>query len=552
MNTVNSLQQRLNRTVSDTLGRFGNVGAIEAMNDEKTKIQKRFGSGVSNLPTEDKVLKALQQFIKSKNIADRKQAYLLCWGLVGTKIDDICYLENDDFKILLQKLISFKQEGSLSSLAWRGLINSYFSYARNFTSSVTGKNNWISLRTFLSDTFQGVYDSKRFKPEWLIVLNENKNLLEANPTKPYIDKVLEGDLDEINHIVDSLAIPQTSWFIGEIVLGQITSICEYDDLRFISKIQLGLNILDKYEVYRDQGLSKLLDRYANTQERSIEPKELSSFAQERWGNPKLARNLKWGQISDDTKSMVIKWLVSRDIKDFFNLFQEDGQADRRRMDFWLKYVDRIHDAYFSLGLIASSARDPDYLDVKKRNLGRISRLEAAGSSNNAFIMLIGDYVIVEFGQHGNACYAFKLDNLPFDLSSLRLQGNGSELKNKDYSFKDYSLESFPLSHQYTNTWGDWEYKFANELKKIGIIPDILDNTYRPNRNSYAVNTAKNNRFNQSLFDEFAEEYQLNIQDNRKVGGALWVTSTISDQQIIKHLENLGFRYKAGRGWHFSE
>ena len=548
MSTVVTLQKKLNLSVADFLGRIVHLGSAELMFNEKTIIQKRFGTGTNNAPAEEKILKALQQFIKTKNLDDKKQAYLLCWGLVGTEVGGTCFLENADFQILLDRLIQLNETGSLSSLAWRGLVNAYFSYSGNFTDSVSGKNNWTNLRAFLKNTSASIFEGKKFKPHWLKLLNEHQNLFSAEPTRPYIKSVLEGDFSEINYIIETLAINKTSWFLGEIILGQIKIVCEYDDAQFISKLSLILNILnqDKFELYRDNGLSNLLERYAETSERNIEPKDLSSFAQQIWGNPKLARNLKWGQISNDAKSMVIKWLVSRDIRDFFNLFQEDGQADRRRMDFWLKYVDRIHDAYFSLGATASASRDPDYLDVKKRNLGRISKLEASGSANNAFIMLIGDYVIVEFGQHGNACYAFRLDHLPFDLSSLRLQGNRSELKNDKYK-----LDSFPLHHRDTNDWGDWENRFAYELKAIGISPDNDNDKHRNIKPAGKDRVLPKNNFNQSLFDEFVEEYQLNIQDNRKVGGALWITSAISDQKIIKHLEEFGFRFKDGRGWHFS-
>ena len=52
-----------------------------------------------------------------------------------------------------------------------------------------------------------------------------------------------------------------------------------------------------------------------------------------------------------------------------------------------------------------------------------------GSSRNAFIMKIGQYYFVEFGEMGDACYGYSESNVPFTLGRGYLEYPG-DLKNK--------------------------------------------------------------------------------------------------------------------------
>jgi hypothetical protein len=57
------------------------------------------------------------------------------------------------------------------------------------------------------------------------------------------------------------------------------------------------------------------------------------------------------------------------------------------------------------GLISDAELFPMFLD----------RVDST-ANNNAFIMCIGEHVVVEFGLKGNACFIFKRDRLPFRCS----------------------------------------------------------------------------------------------------------------------------------------
>ena len=110
----------------------------------------------------------------------------------------------------------------------------------------------------------------------------------------------------------------------------------------------------------------------------------------------------------EVKNLVLKWLIGRDLQAFFQLFKSDHQADQdnRRLDFWMRYLDLIEDAYFALGEEAYLSQKDDYVQLRRSNPDRILRLENGGSpKNNAFIMKIGQIAIVEFGDKGKCLFS---------------------------------------------------------------------------------------------------------------------------------------------------
>ena len=91
---------------------------------------------------------------------------------------------------------------------------------------------------------------------------------------------------------------------------------------------------------------------------------------------------------------------------------------------------------------------------------RLLNLQSAGSrDNNAFIMCIGNYVVVEFGLTGNACFIFRRDKLPFRLSG-QVNGDASGLKSPDYIER--------LLHIDTKD-GTWERNFQKTISRLTSI-----------------------------------------------------------------------------------
>jgi hypothetical protein len=251
--------------------------------------------------------------------------------------------------------------------------------------------------------------------------------------------------------------------------------------------------------------------------------------------------------------MALRWLIGKDLRIFFDLFSEDRETDRRRLVFWMRYLDQIFDAYFVLGNHAANSTDKDYVEMRQNNKGRLSRLEQAGSDrNNAFIMLLSGYVIVEFGLTGNACFCFERGKEPFQLNAPILKGDRNQLKNKASCL-------FRLEHR--DRPYRWEYRCEKELEGLGVYPDATARfgalrtptsdrrRFRHHREnqSQAVDSPEAN-FNMEKLMQFAKEHNLNVVDHRSNGGNLWIVPDTPGFLISSQLEKCGFKRKPGKGW----
>jgi hypothetical protein len=153
------------------------------------------------------------------------------------------------------------------------------------------------------------------------------------------------------------------------------------------------------------------------------------------------------------------WLKTSLIEDFFEHLSADGSADRRRVDFWKRYVPYIDDMYFALGRNARNDRSQDTKRLRNTMGDRLLRLEGA-PNNNAFLMQMGDFIVVEFGLAGNASFIFKHDNLPFSLDA-EIRTDGRSL------WQAYARDR--LLHMDGN--GAWEDVFAASILRNLSIPD---------------------------------------------------------------------------------
>ncbi len=149
-------------------------------------------------------------------------------------------------------------------------------------------------------------------------------------------------------------------------------------------------------------------------------KELCDFAVAAWKNPWLPLNeMAWGRVSNAARQMISNWLKLDLIFEFFNLLAEDGRGDRSRFEFWRRYLEQIDDMYFVLGSRTLNSTDPNIQALQRKLDGRLMHLTGTEPANNAFIMRIGNAVIVEFSRSGNATYTYTSDQLPFSLEGVQ-------------------------------------------------------------------------------------------------------------------------------------
>lgn len=539
------------------------LGKPEAMIKELERVRITFNRLSSATPPQDRIFNAIATFLQTKNLEDSNQSRLISWGISLPHAQGKPFLElHEPFVIFLSIVKALSSRDEFPVKAWRGLLFSYFNYSGPDTKDETGRANWIALRTFLNDTFPSVLARRKVKPTWELTLEQHLNLLNDKPCERYASTALRGDTAATEELQRNLAIPQTSWFIGELVRAQVKYACSLDESRYKEVLPQLITTLQKNILHAHMGLIELLTRYScctDTNEHS----ELSRFAVEYWGNPKLPGNQKWGHVDSNIKAMVLKWLIGRDLETFFDLLTSDNHADqdKRRLKFWRRYLGSIQDAYFALGYKAWYSQNEDYVELRRRNEGRVAKLVHPDQVNNAFIMLVGKYAIVEFGATGNACYCFDRDNLPFRLDSRELVGDLTGLKNRTRGHR------FHLSH-IDRKGEDWEEAFEHRLSGLGINPDQflspLDRSSQARQKKSSEKSAGSRgdytaepelpigapilNFEIKDLKALVESFGLKVVDFRSKGGNLWVKPDCDMLALSNQLRRWNFRRKVGDGW----
>ncbi len=127
----------------------------------------------------------------------------------------------------------------------------------------------------------------------------------------------------------------------------------------------------------------------------------SNFSSERTPN-------KWLRVDEDTKQIMLRWLVKESLEQFFQVVREVAfdQHWKYREEFWRAYyeLDVIEDAWVSFGPKALS-------HAKERNLQKDSYAELlSGASNHSVLLMrMGNLTIAEFSHNGK-CNIFKDEN----------------------------------------------------------------------------------------------------------------------------------------------
>lgn len=160
------------------------------------------------------------------------------------------------------------------------------------------------------------------------------------------------------------------------------------------------------------------------------------------------------------RNILNEWITQQFINVFFNVCINDD----RRKHFWLKYVSnitsfKVYGPSFTKSILKRDERIAEFIDA---------RFETVYSNRDvaAFILYIGDYMIIEFSNDGYACCAYKINS-----------SNRPALNQRLNSVDDLRNSSLPLAIQsdsnyyYTSDEGrlfhnsNWESKFNHWLKE---------------------------------------------------------------------------------------
>jgi hypothetical protein len=285
-------------------------------------------------------------------------------------------------------------------------------------------------------------------------------------------------------------------------------------------------------------LAQVLIRYEKCKERPENPL-LCELAVSKIGNPWLKREAWDAYVKvDNARKMVDGWLKSKLIRDFFALLSADGAANPRRLEFWLLFAPVIEDVWFVLGANAQRNQSGAYKDMKK-SMSMDGRLHYFGTGttadNNAFVMRIGKFMVVEFGVTGNACYVFNAGDMEINSALKTVEIN--QLKGANHVTR--LLHSDPWEQNF-NAWLcpriDW-WPNQRSSSNAGLRPSSLGH-HRLNKPGSTES--------EELIAQL-RKYNLPFRDNRDKGGVILVDTDQYDPVVSKLLLDMGFKFSA-RGW----
>ena len=520
------------------------------IDNEIRVLTKWLGKAISLNPASDLVLEALLRFRHSTTLPNLREAQLVSYGCVEPFGRDKERLIEDAqlFPTLLASIDAYRPKPRAFRRCYRGLLSGYFSYDPDLASSARhGKSNWRTLRSYLYERLPDI-QSKDIEREWVDAIIGHKNLLTSSPFDRYGLSLLSEDQSEFEETKQKLNISEASWVVAQLIIRQIEIAASQSNSAFVDHLPRLLTLISKHEVVLDRALAKLLDRCVsceNTPARNV----VCNFSVTSWGNPWLQSNrARWGKVTDPARQMVADWLKLDFIRQFFGLLSENSANDKRRLKFWERYHNSIDDMYFALGSAARTNRSIDFVSLRKKMVGRVLNLNSGGSpQNNAFIMRIGDYVVVEFGISGNACFIFDWRKLPFDLDGSEVAGDKTELKH------DRHVER--LLHKDSNA-GRWEQLFEATLKTLlSVKPASEHTTIRTpissaarNRQQSDASAERRARYTRNDLEGFCAKLGLKLRDLTAQRGNLWVLTDQSKQSVNRQLLAWGFQYKLNKGW----
>ena len=556
-----------------------------AMERVLVSVRKVFDSPVSTV-NRNRVADAVAAFRQTGRISNVIELRYICLG-VGDIRNGWCVLCDPELREILRVR---SEEGNHRQRlkSFQSLLRSYLSFARDDEETpASAHQGWVALRGWLFTQFASLskeflQDQKARRPDWFRILGDHLNLLTASPCDIYGQGLLQGDTKALQEARTGLAIPQDSWVLDEAVLAQAKYVVGLDDSSFRGALLKTLEVVDgRSELKISKQLAirciaLLVSRYARCTSRP-EHIRLRDAALESVGNPWLRRQA-WDAFvldqarrpDDEAREMILGWLRQRLIKDFFELLSDDRAAEPRRLNYWLRFEPAIEDMWFVLGSQARRSSEPDYVDFRKRARGRLLGLSGqTNPANNAFVMRIGNYVAIEFGLNGNACFICELDKLP-KMIAKKLASGADHLEVDIESLR----RGIKLVHRDSpRAKESWEEKFDQT-----IIPTV---GHRPGQSPFSLRRvrATSSRdpvtpgrgqqdvvFHRKPTDEspaapavaqlfswvdverHAAKHKLRVEDNRRKGGAYWVLAGNWDPKITKELRDWGFRFKPEKGW----
>jgi hypothetical protein len=559
---IDALLGNLDRTIARLSGERASkidVSLFPRLSACAVDVASRFGAAIAPpAPPQQQRINAFAKLRTRPQQMSGRDWRLISWGLAdqcgskGRAFDD-----EEIFARIMEKFEDLLAAGQLTRKMWFGLASSYFSH---FPENDIDKSSWLKVRTLVLKGFVWFQRNQRSEKKWINVVGRNLDVFSESPGSHLGQAMFAGQAIELEDFQACLQVPSESWFWKSVVDVQLKRVSALSDSVFSEKVGGMLQLGARFPSAADVVLAGLLQRYESGSMRDLPHSGLKVAALERWGSPQIGSSKsRWSvNVDDRVSQMVMRWFAKEDLETFFKLLQGEREVDQDRLDYWLRFVGQIRYTRIVLGSQAMEDRSSDFVEFRKKNADRISMLRGGSGDDNAFIMNIKGYVIVEFSRKGNACFVRKEAALPFKP--------GQKVFDLNYELKDKKSVLKRLLH----THGRWQSEYDQWLASEGIYPDEghakKTSKSAPRKPVTAVRAATptgiaprpiglpdaspavDAAIKAALRYATANFVRYTTSDQREKSGAYWFELPRSHPPMERKLEALGFKFKPGRGY----
>ena len=544
---LNSLSQRIAARLSssqrdDNYLRNNNFSALTSA---VLDMEKRFDKAETiPLPPQERRLAALRRLRLAEELTERE------WRMVfyGLGDNDPSYpdrpilLEDDLFFPRVNRAIKKRLETqTLKRRDWAALCSSYFAYRHE---SPEKNPHWCILREHIAQGYLVVKTAIRQEKSWLKTIEFYHDIFTPQAGGVIAKQLLAGENNSLTSLEKIAQIPDSSWLWKRIFTVLLAQLDTLDDRLFLDKISWLLSLAAQWVRFRDDIMTATLTRYYHSSYREQAHSTLKQAALAYWDNPQLkSQQNKWHQyVSEPVAAMVRGWLAKQDLTHFFELLRGKGDVDQARLFYWLRFANQMGFTRIVMGPDAWHDRSSDFVKFREENRGRLSHLRGGRSFDNAMIMQINNYIFVEFSGTGNAMYAYRVGQAPFnpELDSLEINVH---LNSKGHCI--LRMRHAPRAEGYNKgRITGWMLKYDEELRKLGIrwmaeepVKFIDKKTACPTSLS---DIKIINPMRDTVIQSLVEGTSCIVSDNRHKGGVLSVQLNTPNDIMERELLRLGF------------
>lgn len=543
---LHTLSQRINATLtasqqSDTFLKNGFYALTSAANE----MEKRFDKAdkIPSPPHEIR-LKALRRFRLAEELNEREWR-MVFYGLADNDplhpkqpvlLEDDTLFPKVDSEI--KKRLASKD---LKRKDWAALCASYFAY-RNETPEQNP--HWCVLRGHIAKGYLVVKAAIRREKPWMKTIEFYHDIFTPQAGGVISRQLLAGEKNSLSSLEKIAQIPDSSWLWKRIFTVLLAQLDTLDDPQYLDKISWLLGLAAQWVRFRDDIMTATLTRYYHSTYRDQAHSALKQAALEYWDNPQLkSQQNKWHQyVSEPVAAMVRGWLAKQDLMHFFELLRGNGDVDQARLFYWLRFANQMGFTRIVMGPDAWHDRGSDFVKFREENKGRLSYLLGGRNLDNAMIMQINDYLFVEFSGTGNAMYAYRVGQAPFNPESESLDIN---IHLKDKFRNVLRLPHIPRAEGYNRVrLTGWMLKYDDELRQLGIrwmAEEPVKFVDKKAPSPASVSDIKIiNPLRDTAIQRLVESTSCIVSDNRQKGGVLSVQLKIPDDTTERELLRLGF------------